>query len=343
MTADPSRMARELAEAPEAIAGQAAALSEPLAELVRHLERQPPRVVVTCARGSSGHAATFAKHLIEHRFGIPVAAAAPSIASVYHRRLRLDGQLFLAISQSGQSDDILAQADAASEAGALTVALVNRTDSPLAKQSDIVLPMCAGAEQSVAATKSFIASVVALLRLIALWADENKLARALDRLPDRLRAAAQLEWSAAPAVLVDAASLITVGRGPTLAIAREAALKLKETCNLHAEAFSGAELRHGPIALVATRYPIILFMPTDAAAPGMRALAAELADKDAAVFTAGPDGAGARQLPGLPPDHPDADAVCLIQSHYAMTERLARRLGFDVDRPRHLEKVTRTR
>jgi glutamine---fructose-6-phosphate transaminase (isomerizing) len=332
-------MAGELREAPDAVLRQAQLLAAPLAALAARLRQHPPRVVVTCARGSSAHAATFAKHLIELYLGIPVAAAAPNVASVYRQKLRLDGQLFLAVSQSGRSDDLVANAAMARDAGALTAALVNATDSPLAAACEIVLPMCAGPERSVAATKTFVASLAALLRLVAQWTEDDRLTAALGRLPERLAVAGGLDWRAGLDAIAAAPSLITIGRGPTLAIAREAALKLKEIANLHAEAFSGAEFLHGPVALVSTEYPILVFMPTDEAAEGLTHLADELADKGAALFTAAPDGS----LPALVPDHPATDAVCLIQSFYAMTVLLAARLGIDPDRPRHLQKVTRTR
>src|SRR5437016_6627066 len=136
----------ELREAPDAIRRQGSDLSAPIAELVRLLTRQPVRVVVTCARGSSAHAATFGKHLIERYSGIPVAAAAPNIATIYRRRLRLKGQLLLTISQSGRSDDLTEFALMAKAAGARTAAIVNDTASPLATACDIVLPMAAGPE-----------------------------------------------------------------------------------------------------------------------------------------------------------------------------------------------------
>lgn len=343
MTGLGAHMAAEIAEAPEAVRRQQAAVAGPLAELVGRLERRPPQLVVTCARGSSAHAATFAKHLIERHLGLPVAAAAPNIASVYRRRLRLDGQLFLAVSQSGRSDDLIEQARSARAAGALTAAVVNATDSPLAEACDVILPMAAGREVSVAATKTFVAAVAVLLRLAAAWAGDARLGAACARLPDRLAAATGLDWSAALPSLAGAPSLIAIGRGPTLAIAREAALKLKETCGLHAEAFSGAEFLHGPVALVGSRFPILLFMAGDESAPGLERLAADLAGKGADLYVAGPGEAPGNPLPTLAPDHPDADAVCLVQSFYGMVVDLARRLGVDVDRPRHLEKVTRTR
>lgn len=337
-----AKMAHELGEAPLAILRQEQSLARPLAELVARLRQKPPQVVVTCARGSSAHAAAFAKHLIERYVGAPVAPAAPSIASIYGGSLNLKDQLLLAISQSGRSDDLLAMTASAKASGALCVAITNAADSPLADMCHVVLPIGAGPEVSVAATKTFIATTAALVRLTALWAGRDDLATAIKRLPERLEAAAALDWSAVFPVLAEAPSLVTIGRGSTLAIAREAALKLKETCNLHAEAFSGAEFLHGPVSLVETRYPVLMFMPTDAAATGMHELAAELRRLRTALFIAEPGEAGATRLPALPPEQPEADAICLIQSFYAMTVALARHLDRDVDRPRHLSKVTST-
>jgi glucosamine--fructose-6-phosphate aminotransferase (isomerizing) len=343
MTDPKASMASEVREAPEAVARQGEALREPLAELVRRLKRRPPEVVVTCARGSSAHAATFGKHLIERYLGIPVAAAAPSVATVYRQRLRLQDQLFLVVSQSGRSDDLVELTASAKASGAVTAALVNLADSPLARSCDIVLPMAAGPELSVAATKTVVASMAALLRLAASWTGDPAMTSALDRLPERLSAATDLDWRPALPSLAKATSLVTIGRGPTLSIAREASLKLKETSNLHAEAFSGAEFMHGPVTLVSDRYPILMFMPNDEAAPGLAALAADLRRKGAALFVAEPGVAATGRLPALAPDQPEADAICLIQSFYGMAVRLASMRGLDVDRPRHLKKVTRTR
>jgi glutamine---fructose-6-phosphate transaminase (isomerizing) len=343
MTEIQNRMAAEIREAPRVVERQAASLREPLRDLVRRLRERPPRVVVTCARGSSAHAATFGKHLIERYLGVPVAAAAPSIATVYRERLNLDGELFLAVSQSGRSDDLVEFAASAKSAGALTAALVNATDSPLAETCDIVLPMDAGPELSVAATKTVIASCAALLRLVSGWTGSAALAQGLERLPERLARATELDWSAALPSLAETVSLVTIGRGPTLSIAREASLKLKETSNIHAEAFSGAEFMHGPVTLVSTSYPILMFMPNDEAAPGLRQLASDLRGKGAALFVGEPGEAAPGRLRALERDEPHADAICLLQSFYSMAVRLAAERGLDVDRPRHLNKVTRTR
>ena len=337
------RMANELRESPAVVRGQAAVIAQPVTELVAALELARPRVVVTCARGSSAHAATFGKHLIERYLDLPVAEAAPNIASVYGRPLQLDGQLFLAISQSGMSHDLIASAELARAAGALTVAIVNDTTSPLASACEWVLPMAAGPELSVSATKTFIAALAALLRLAARWTDNGLLQSAIERLPERLAAAADLDWSAALAPLAETSQLAVIGRGPTLAIAREAALKLKETCNLHAEAFSGPEFLHGPAALVSSSYPIVMFMPTDAAATGMRELAIELRRRSAPVFTAEHGSTTPFRLPTLAPEQPEADAVCLIQSFYALALSISGQRGTSADQPRHLQKITLTR
>ena len=337
------KMQGEVNEAAAAVRRQAQSLAAPLTAVVGRLRRRRPDVIVTCARGSSAHAATFAKHLFERHLGVPVAAAAPNIATVYRGSLYLQGQLFLTISQSGRSDDLIETAAMARAAGAITAAIVNDATSPLAQACEFVLPLSAGRELSVAATKSFVASLAALLQLTAAWTDDGAMLRSVGRLPERLAQAAQIEWSEALLPLAQATSLVAIGRGPTLAIAREAALKLKETCELHAEAFSAAEFRHGPIALVSSAYPILGFAPTDESAAGMCELVADLRSKGANVFAAEPGRQQPGRLPTLPPEQPDADAICLIQSFYAFLIALARRRGTNVDQPRHLQKVTRTR
>jgi glucosamine--fructose-6-phosphate aminotransferase (isomerizing) len=332
----------EFREAPAALRRQSELIARPLAELVRHLRRMAPNLVMTCSRGSSANAAAFGKHLIERHLGIPVAAAAPNIATIYRKRLRLDGELFLAISQSGQSDDLIESARMAKAAGALVSAIVNDLDSPLAAASDIVLPIAAGHETGIAATKTFVATLSALLRLVAAWTADEMLATAITRLPERLSSASELDWRAGLPLLSDAVSVVAIGRGPTLAIAREAALKLKEGCNLHAEAFSGAEFRHGPIALVSPGYPVLIFLPTDAAAAGLWDLSDVLRRKGAAVLRTGGKDDGPIVVPVLSPDHADADCVCLIQTFYGFLAELAAARGIDLAKPRHLQKITRT-
>jgi glucosamine--fructose-6-phosphate aminotransferase (isomerizing) len=333
---------RELHDAPNAVARQEQEIREPLRSLVARLVHTPPKVVVTCARGSSAHAAAYGKHLIERYLGIPVAAAAPNIVSVYRQDLQLRDQFLLVISQSGQSDDLIEQARSARRAGATTAALVNNVDSPLAAECEFVLPLAAGPELAVAATKSYIASLSALLRLTAVWADHREIGLAVDRLPARLAAAAELDWHEGLDILKKVTDMIVLGRGPTLAVAREAALKLKETCGLSSQAYSGAELMHGPITLVSDGYPILVFMPTDEAAAGMRLVTRDLLGKGAKLLVTGADDDGV-PLATLPSEQADADAVCLVQSFYAMMIGLAEARGTSANNPRHLQKVTRTR
>src|SRR5262252_689165 len=210
----PVNMEAEWQKSPDAVRRQLNALAAPLAELLRCLKREPPSFVLTSARGSSAHAATFAKHLIERHLGIPVGAFAPNVATIYKQRLKLNGQLFLTVSQSGRSDDLIESVAMAKAAGALTATIVNDTDSPLAKSSDIVLPMAAGPELSVAATKTFVTSLSAWLHIVAGWAGLDELRAAIERLPDRLVAAMQLDWGAALNALAKGPSLGSLGRGP---------------------------------------------------------------------------------------------------------------------------------
>jgi glucosamine--fructose-6-phosphate aminotransferase (isomerizing) len=337
-----SHLGLESMEVPAVIERQNRALAGPMADLLARLRQKSPRVVVTCGRGSSAHAATFGKHLFERYLGLPVSAAAPNVASVYGGSLDLHDQLFLAISQSGRSADLIATAEMARSVGAITAAVVNEADSPLGHACEFVLPMEAGPELSVAASKSYIASLAALLRLTADWTGDLPIKKAVDALPDRLAAATRLDWSSALPVFLSGRSAMTVGRGPTLAIAREAALKLKEVCSVHAEAFSSAEFQHGPISLVERAYPILVFTPTDAAAMGIEELQRRLTCQGAAIFATGwrPDGPGV--LPVLEPQQPEADAICMIQAFYRFALQVASSRGTDVDRPRHLQKVTST-
>ena len=335
-----TRMHREALEAAAVVAGQSES-ADRIEAIARALRDAPPRFVVTCARGSSDHAATFAKYLTEAELGIPVASAAPSIASVYGRRQLLDSALAIVISQSGRSPDIVRYAEDARAGGARLVALVNVAGSPLAEVAHDVLPIGAGEERSVAATKSYIGSLALLVRLVAAWSGDGALSAALDDLPAILARAARLDWSPAVEALRDASQMFVVGRGLGFGIAQEAALKLKETCGLHAEAVSAAEIRHGPMAIAGEGFPVLLLAQDDAAAEGTAALAAELRERGARVLLAAPDGL-APDLPIAAGAHPACTAIGLIQSFYPMAAALSVARDFDPDAPPYLRKVTET-
>jgi glucosamine--fructose-6-phosphate aminotransferase (isomerizing) len=334
-------MFAEAAEAPDVVARQLAANAGLVRGLADRLQSQPPRGVVTYARGSSDHAATFAKYVIETRAGVLTTSAAPSIASVYGDAPDLRDMLALVISQSGKSPDILASAEAAKTAGAFSVALVNAEGSPLSGLCDMTVPLYAGAEQSVAATKSYIASLSAVLHLVAGWSDDENLATALQGAPDLLREAWRCDWSPLVERLIDARGLYVIGRGPGLAIAQEAALKFKETCRIHAEAFSAAEVRHGPMALVGRDFPLLVFRQSDQTAEGVDELVRDVLDHGAPVFVAGGKVAGAQTLP-IPSAHGLIEPLLQIQALYRAANALSLQRGLDPDRPPHLKKVTET-
>ncbi|MCM3878782.1 MAG: SIS domain-containing protein [Vicinamibacterales bacterium] len=336
-----TRMFREAAAAPAAVRSQLHANRsrvEYLGGVVRDLA---PRAIVTCARGSSDHAATFAKYLIETRTGLLASSAAPSISSLYATKADFKAVLFVAISQSGASPDLLAAVAAARDAGALVLALVNDEGSPLARAAHHTIPLHAGIETSVAATKSYIASLAAMLHLVAAWTQDLELQQALEQVPDQLAQAWHLDWSAAVEHFRSANSLYVVGRGLGLGIAQEAALKFKETCGLHAEAFSAAELRHGPMAIVHKGFPVLAFAQHDETREGIEALASELCRVGADVVLAGSGLPGVLALPTLRA-HPAIEPLLMIQSFYRLANELAVARGRDPDRPPHLRKITET-
>jgi len=331
----------EAEQAPQVVREQLAANAERLGRLGERLRHLAPRAVVTCARGSSDHAATFAKYLIETRLNILTSSAAPSVSSVYDSTPDLAGTLFLAISQSGASPDLLATVRAAKEAGALVVALVNAENSPLALTADFTVPLCAGIERSVAATKSYIASLSAIIQLVGSWAREAELLEALQEAPGLLEQAWQLDWSPAVSRLRLASDLYVLGRGLGLGVTQEAALKFKETCGLHAEAVSSAEVRHGPMALIRAGFPVLIFAQDDATHAGVESLATELAGRRADVMVAGAKVPRALILPTQTANRV-LQPMLLVQSFYRMVNALSLARGLNPDRPPYLNKVTET-
>jgi glucosamine--fructose-6-phosphate aminotransferase (isomerizing) len=331
----------EAGEAPERVRAQLhedAALIEELAARLRDFR---PRALVTCARGSSDHASTYARYLVETRMGMLTASASPSVSSIYGVTQDFSQCLFLAISQSGSSPDLLATAAAAKAAGALVVALVNAENSPLAALADYWLPMRAGKESSVAATKSYLCSLSAIAHLVSRWADDRPLGEALIEAPDLLAQAWRLDWDRLVEALIPAQHLFVLARGLGLGAAQEAALKLKETCSLHAEAFSSAEVQHGPMALFTQGVPVLMFCQSDATRAGMEALAGELSGDGVRTLIAGGVLRQADELPTVAA-HPAIEPMLLTQTFYGAAATLAIARGLDPDRPPRLKKVTRT-
>ena len=348
-----SFMRAETLESAEAVR-RCLAQRDAFATLGARLRALDPPFVVVCARGSSSHAGTYLRVLLAKQLGLVAAAAMPSVASVYHRPQRLRGALFVAISQSGRSPDLIASADQARAAGALTLALVNDPGSPLAASCELVLDIAAGPEHSVAATKTVLASLAAALALVDAWqhaptaatapttAKAPTAAAALAALPERLAAAAALDWSPLVSALGRVDRIFTVGRGPALGIVHEAALKLSEVCGIAGLAFSAAELAHGPMALAGPDFPVLAFLQDDASLPHSQRFLATLAARGAPVLAAGGEVAGAHALPVLPPMHADADLLAMLVPFYLAAEAASRARGLDPDHPPSLRKVTQT-
>ncbi|MBU1620257.1 MAG: SIS domain-containing protein [Gammaproteobacteria bacterium] len=326
-------MAQEAAEAPSRIREQLAANASRIADIVRLIKQKQPRYVYMVGRGSSDHAGVFAKYLIEIEIGLPVAAAAPSIASVYNKQLDLTGALVLVISQSGRSPDILAQVAMAKAAGALVIALVNDESSPLAEQADQVIPLNVGAEKAVAATKSYLATLSALLQLVAAWSGNSQLQDAVTSLPELLERAIELPAQLTAESLDGVKHLVVLGRGPGYAISREIALKLKEVCGIHAEAFSSAEFLHGPVTLVKDQFAIVDVSIADEANAAHQAQIAEVRSRGARIVHL--HHADLLSNPRVLP-------LALLQRFYLDVEAVARSRGVNPDAPPGLNKVTKT-
>lgn len=339
---DMTHMRREILEIPDAVARLMTDGDAALREAGAAMRQRSPSFVVTVARGSSDHAASFLKYAIELTASLAVASVGPSVASIYGASLRLRGAACLAISQSGKSPDIVAMAEQAKAGGALTIALTNTAGSPLAAASDHAIDILAGAEKSVAATKSFVNSAVAGLAIMAHALRDAELLTALQALPHHLRKAVECDWTPLASALDEASSIFILGRGPSYAIANEAALKLKETCSMHAESYSAAEVMHGPLALVGPGFPILALAARDASEPSVADSARRLVEKGAAVFATTAQASEARMLPFAATGHPLTDPLALVASFYVFVEAFARHRGLDPDQPRNLRKVTET-
>jgi len=335
-------MRQEVEEIPSAIARL---LAEGRGDFVaggKALRERDPAAIVTIARGSSDHASSFLKYAVELLAGIPVASIGPSIVSIYGREMKLGRTAAIATSQSGKSPDIVAMTEAARRGGALTFALTNTPDSPMAAAADYTIAFRSGEEKSVAATKTFVASVVAGLALVGNWLQDKALLAALESLPQLLQEAVACDWSPLLGALDKHQSLYVLGRGPSLAIANEAALKFKETCGIHAEAYSAAEVIHGPARIVEHHFPVLALAARDASEASVAEVAERLAGQGARVFITSTNANSAERLPFAASGHPITDALGLIVSFYGFVEVLSRRRGFDPDRPPHLKKVTET-
>ena len=343
-------MYREAKEIPAVTQRQLVHYQQMLPEIIAKIKAYSPKFIVTVGRGSSDHAAAFAKYVFETELGLVTSSSAPSISTVYKAQLQLSGALVIAFSQSGQSSDICEVVSQARAAGALTIACVNQTNSPLAEKAEVVLPLLAETESAVAATKSYAAMLVAIVSLVAYWKQDNVLLSALKLLPQQFIAAQHMDWSVLSNEMALRNSAIVLGRGYTFPVALEAALKLKETCKIHAEAFSSAEVLHGPFALMKQNFPLLVFVPTDESAKGLNGLLDRLNSIATRPYLAVANNhvtqaleEKAHAILHLPNSlHKLCDPIVAVQSFYLMVEACAKLKRINPDAPDHLSKVTDT-
>lgn len=342
MTSSSTHMRREILQIPEVIAGFLKNEQPHIEQIANTLRAKNPDFISTIARGSSDHAATFFKYACELNSGIPVASIGPSTVSIFNAPLKLGTSVCIAISQSGRSPDIVETAALASNDGALTIAITNEIESELAAVCQHTININAGVETSVAATKTFVASAIASLYLIALWREDASLIAALKALPLHLEKATKLDWPSLREQLIHKSTLYVLGRGPTMAMSNEAALKFKETCQIQAASYSSAEVLHGPVSIISPNYPVLAFVSRDAAESSIISVVDKLAAGGATVFATSENSRIANRLDFVKTDHPLTDPLSLIVSFYAFIERLALERGLNPDTPRNLKKVTET-
>ncbi|MBO0703074.1 MAG: SIS domain-containing protein [Candidatus Dormibacteraeota bacterium] len=339
---------REILEQAEVTRAQGAGLLEPVRRAAAAIAERGPAGFVIAARGTSDHAATYAKYLLEMRNHTVVSLAAPSAFSLYHEPPRVEQFCVIGISQSGASVDVCSVVEEARRQGALTLALTNNPASRLAAAADQVLPLSAGEERSVPASKTYTATLYLLAMLSDALTPDPEFGAGLERVPDAIQQVLN-GWRSGDAVtrlvdVLDAPRLAVLGRGFHLATAQEIALKIMETSYAVAEARSVADFQHGPLAIIEPGFPVLLLEAGGPALDEMRALAGQLGELGARVaqLTDQPgDGPLVWALPlGLPePLTPIPFAV----AGQLLALAIARRRGYDPDQPRSLHKVTITR
>jgi len=326
-------MEREAREAPTRIQQQIEMNNETVIKLGETLRQLAPKFVFMVGRGSSDHAGVFGKYLIEVETGTPVVAAAPSVKSVFGTEVNLVGSAVIVISQSGRSPDILSQAEIAKKQGALCIALVNDQSSPLAEIADVVIPLNVGEEKAVAATKSYLATLSALLHVVAHWKNDQSLISAVNQLPEVLAKTVDEPVQLKAEAVAGVDHLVVMGRGFGYALSREVALKLKEVCGIQAESFSSAEFLHGPVTLVEGGLDIISLDLADESKTSHDEQINEVKSRGATVtHIALTNNTIANRIAPL----------TLLQRFYIDVAHVAVSRGVDPDAPAGLNKVTKT-
>lgn len=343
-----SQLFKEINEQPDALARFLDAETANVERIAARIRRADIAYIAIAARGASDNAATYGKYLFASFNRLPVALATPSLYTIYHAPPRLTGSFVIGISQSGESPDILAVVEEARRQNAPTLALTNFADSPLARAADMVLLQHAGAEKTIAATKTYTTQLLALALLSAALAEDRARCTELDAVPAAVARTLALDARAelAAARWRTMTTCLVLGRGYNYATAFETALKLKELAYVSAEPFSSADFMHGPIAIVQGGFPVIVIAPRGRVSDDLIAVARQLKGRgaDLVVISDEPD---ALALADAPLALPAALAEWLspltaIIPGQLLAYHLTCAKGYDPDHPRGLTKVTRT-
>ncbi|MER2491568.1 glucosamine-6-phosphate deaminase NagB-II [Catenovulum sediminis] len=328
-----SLLSDEAKEAPARIAEQLEENEHTIEKLGSHLKIMQPRFIYMVGRGSSDHASGYAKYLFETETGVPVVGAAPSVTSIYGQKLNLEKSLVLVVSQSGRSPDVLQQAKMARDAGAFVVAIVNDENSPLAEMIDVVLPLKAGEQNAVGATKTFLTTLSALLQLAATWSHNKALKKQIMQLPEYLQQAIDAPPLLLPEDFKDTQNCAILGRGFGFSVAKEIAMKLKGLCGIHAEPFSTAEFLHGAVGLVEHKIKIFNTIVHDESYASHMEQIAHFEKNNIAVRHI------QQKLKDIPPR---LQPLALMQRFYLDLTPLAESRGIDINNPPGLQKITQT-
>jgi glucosamine--fructose-6-phosphate aminotransferase (isomerizing) len=337
----------EIAQQPDAVARVVADEGREVAAAAVEIRRRRPRYAVIAARGSSDNAARYAQHVLGRLCGLPVALATPSLHTVYDAPVRYTDGLVIGISQSGASPDVVAVLRAARSQGCITVAVTNEVASPMAAAATHVLPLQTGVEASVAATKTYTASLAAVAALAVAISGDAARRRDIEDVPAAL--ARQLERVDGPDEAAEATvgwrRLAVIGRGANYATAFEAALKIKELAGVAAEPASPADFLHGPVAMLDPGFPVLAILPSPPAGAAVRDVlaAAHARDADVTVIAdAGYAPAPGERVLAVEPGPEWLSPLCAVVPAQLLAVGAAERRGMDVDRPVGLEKITRT-
>jgi glucosamine--fructose-6-phosphate aminotransferase (isomerizing) len=344
-----SLLETELREQPAALARLLERQQASADEIAAVFRRDDVRYVLIASRGSSSNAARYAQYVLGRANRVPVMFATPSLYTIYEQPPRLDGAVVIGISQSGASPDVRAVLSEARRQGRPSLAFTNDPESPLANEADLVLPLEAGAERAVAATKTYMNSLGAIALVFAAIGGDDVARSELALMPDSLEAQIDLSFETAPALAeyADSVGATVVARGVNYGTGFEIALKIRELSGLVVEAYSPADLMHGPIAAIRPRWPVIAVAPTGPAHASVSELVPALASRNARLLAVSDDpellGNARTPLPLIPGVPEWLSPLVAVVPGQVTAMRLAQLRGLDVDSPAGLQKVTLTR